>query len=144
MKPTTSSKVLVNARMENLYDLWGAERGMCCDSGVRRVEVTNAVVDIESAGLMLPRRLLVQLGLEPLGPRLVRTAVGTLPRQMYRAVRLTGRGRDCITDVTEAGDEVPVTIGREPLLMLDWAVDPKGQKLIGNPEHGGEHMLDAF
>jgi len=28
--------------------------------------------------------------------------------------------------------------------MLDFVIDLRGQKLIGNPEHGGEHMIDAF
>lgn len=31
-----------------------------------------------------------------------------------------------------------------PLEALDWVVDCQGQKLIGNPEHGGEHMADAL
>jgi hypothetical protein len=27
---------------------------------------------------------------------------------------------------------------------LDWVVDTKGQRLIGNPAHGGERGVDAF
>jgi hypothetical protein len=23
-------------------------------------------------------------------------------------------------------------------------IDPVGQKLVGNPEHGGQHMIDMF
>ena len=26
---------------------------------------------------------------------------------------------------------------------MPWGVDPKGQRLIGNPEHGGEHMIEV-
>jgi hypothetical protein len=62
----------------------------------------------------------------------------------YCAVRLTIQDRDCIVDVGEIGDEYPVLIGQIPLEALDWVVDTKGQRLIGNPEHGGEWGMDAF
>ena len=35
-------------------------------------------------------------------------------------------------------------IGQLPLEMLDFYLDPAGQRLIGNPEHGGEHVIDMF
>jgi len=35
-------------------------------------------------------------------------------------------------------------IGQAPLGLLDFVVDPKSQRLIGNPAHGGEHMMDAY
>jgi hypothetical protein len=31
-----------------------------------------------------------------------------------------------------------------PVEALDWVVDTKGQRLIGNPDHGGEWGRDAF
>ena len=46
-------------------------------------------------------------------------------------------GRDCITEVCEVPDECPVLIGQTPLELLDFVVDPVGQRLIGNPDHGG-------
>jgi hypothetical protein len=47
-------------------------------------------------------------------------------------------------DVAEIDENCPVIIGQIPLEMLDWVVDPEGQKLIGNPAHGGEQMLDMY
>ena len=41
-------------------------------------------------------------------------------------------------------DTCPVIIGYVPLELLDFVVDPKGQRLIGNPEHGGEFMFDMY
>ena len=73
-----------------------------------------------------------------------RTIAGQIPLQIYRAVRLTVQGRDCISDVAELSDEFPVLIGQIPLEMMDWVVDPKGQQLIGNPEHGGEQMIEVL
>ena len=59
-------------------------------------------------------------------------------------MRLTVEGRDCLSDVAEVPDDCPVLIGQIPLELLDFVVDPVGRRLIGNPAHGGEHMLDMF
>jgi len=59
-------------------------------------------------------------------------------------VRLIIQGREYNGDVGEVPDNCPVLIGQVPLEMLDFVVDPKSQRLIGNPAHGGEHMMDAY
>jgi predicted aspartyl protease len=131
-------KVLVAARIENLEDiLKGVEK-------VRSVEVTDALIDTGATGLLLPRRLIAQLGLSILRTRTARTIAGKVDVPMYRAVRLTVQGRDCISDVGEVGDQNSVIIGQVPLELMDWVVDLKGQRLIGNPEHGGEEMIDLL
>jgi hypothetical protein len=63
---------------------------------------------------------------------------------MYSVVRLTIQGRECSLDVGEISDDLPVLIGQIPLESLDFVVDMKGQRLIGNPAHGGEHIMDVF
>ena len=60
------------------------------------------------------------------------------------AVRLTVQDRECTVDVCEVPDDCPVLIGQVPLELLDFVVDPVNQRLIGNPEHGGEQMYDLF
>lgn len=47
-------------------------------------------------------------------------------------------------DVAESPDDCPVLVGQIPLEGLDFVVDPIGQRLVGNPEHRGEHMIDTF
>jgi hypothetical protein len=37
-----------------------------------------------------------------------------------------------------------VLIGQLPLEALDFVVDPRGRRIIGNPAHGGELMYDLF
>jgi hypothetical protein len=59
-------------------------------------------------------------------------------------VRLTVQERDCLVEVAELPDECPGLIGQIPLEALDVVVDPVGQKLVGNPDHGGEQMIDMF
>ncbi|HUY32109.1 MAG TPA: aspartyl protease family protein [Pirellulales bacterium] len=144
METPTMGKVLVTAKIENLEDLFNAKRGLLADDQVRRVEVTDALVDTGATTLLLPKRMIAALGLEPVRVREARGIGGSVPMVTYRAVRLTIQGRDCAIDVGEVSDELPVLIGQVPLELLDWVVDPKGQRLIGNPEHGGEHMMDVF
>jgi predicted aspartyl protease len=144
MGTAVMGKVIVTAKIENLEDLFDAEKGVIQREAVRSVEVHDAVVDTGATTLLVPRSLIAALGLRPLRLRQARGLGGTVPMQMYRAVRLTIQGRDCAIDVGEIGDEFPVLIGQLVLEHLDWVVDPKGQRLIGNPEHGGEQVIEVF
>ncbi|MFO0927135.1 MAG: aspartyl protease family protein [Gemmataceae bacterium] len=142
MEIATMGRVLVSVRLENLEDVYRAGQGVLPAEQVRAVEVTDALVDTGATGLLVPRRLIAQLGLSVLRTRPARTIAGNVEVPMYRAVRLTVQGRDCISDVGEIGDGFSVIIGQVPLELMDWVVDPKGQRLIGNPEYGGEQMID--
>jgi predicted aspartyl protease len=144
MGTATMGKVLVGALIENLDDLYEMRIGQRTAEQVRRVEVTDALVDKGATGLLVPKRLIQQLGLQPLRVRQARTIAGPATLSVFRGVRLTILGRDCICDVGEIADEFPIIVGQIPLESLDWVVDPKGQRLIGNPEHAGEHMMDVF
>ena len=50
----------------------------------------------------------------------------------------------CRIDVAVVPEDCPVLIGQVGLELLDFVVDPKRQRLIGNPEHGGKFMHDMF
>ena len=137
-------KVLVKAHIQNLRDLFEAEKGDRKPEDVRAVEVVDALVDTGAYMLFLPKRLIKQLGLKKFRSRRIRTAVGSGTAGVYDAVRLTIQGRECTIDVAEVPNKCPVLIGQIPLEMLDFVVDPRGQKLIGNPEHGGEHVMEMY
>jgi predicted aspartyl protease len=140
----TMGKVLVTAKIENLYDLFKAKERTILDSDIRRVEVDDALVDMGATGLSMPRRLIQQLGLEPLRMRQARTSAGPITVPIHGTVRLTIQGRDCPTEVMELADDGFVVIGRIALHAMDLVVDPSNQRLIGNPEHGGEDMLEMY
>jgi predicted aspartyl protease len=144
METPTMGKVLVTAKIENLADLFDAEKGVLSDDQVRRIEVRDAIIDTGATTLLLPKRIVAALGLKPLRTRHTRGLGGDFMLPMYGTVRLTIQGRDCPVDVGEIGDQYPVVVGQIPLEALDWVIDPKGQRLIGNPEHGGEWGVDAF
>jgi predicted aspartyl protease len=137
-------KVLVTARIENLTELYNAKQGLLKPEQVRAVEVTNALVDTAASTLSLPKRFVAQLGLLPVRSRQARTSAGITTLQVFGAVRLTVQGRNWSGDVIEVPDDCPVLIGQMPLEGLDFVVDPMGQRLIGNPEHGGEDMIELY
>jgi clan AA aspartic protease len=144
METDTMGRVTVRATIENAYDLRDAERGALPTGQVRRLEVENALVDTGATTLSVPKLLIEQLGLTPFRARRVRTSSGPRTVQVYGAARLTIEGRDCLVDVIEVSDDCPVLIGQVPLELLDLIVDPKMQRLIANPAHGGEHMYELY
>jgi predicted aspartyl protease len=137
-------KVLVAAVIENLEDRFKADAGALSPEEVRRVDVPDALVDTGAVMLSLPKRLITRLGLKPFRTRRVRTVGRIVETSIYSAARLTVEGREFTGDVAEVPDDCPVLIGQIPLEGLDFVVDPIGQRLIGNPDHGGEHMIDIL
>jgi predicted aspartyl protease len=141
---TEVGRVVVSATIEHIEDSFAAERGQLDPQNVRKVEVNDALIDTGCTVLGLPKRFIQQLQLRPVYKRPIRSATGLGETTVYAAVRLTIQDRSCSTDVFEIPDELPVLVGQVPLEQLDFVVDPKSQKLIGNPEHGGEWIVDMF
>jgi len=143
MVTATIGKVLVTATVENLNDLFAVGKGLLSGDQVRRVDVADALIDTGATGLLVPSRFVRLLGLEPLRIRPARTIAGPTPLQIYRAVRLSVQGRDCVSDVTEIPDNFLIIIGQVPLELMAWVVDLRCQRLMGNSEHGGEYMVEV-
>jgi predicted aspartyl protease len=144
MELSTMGKVIATANIQNLQDLYKVEQGVLAPDQVRSVVVSDALVDTGATMLSLPKRLVDQLGLKRYRARRVRTIAGMIDVPICEAVRLTVQNRQVTVDVAEIPDNCPVLIGQIPLEGLDFVVDPSGQKLIGNPEHGGEHIIDIL
>lgn len=137
-------RVVVRARIENLADLYCAARGLLDPEKIRSIEVDDALVDTGATMLCLPRRPIQQLGLGSGQKRLMWTAAGAVEVEICDAVKLSIQGRDCTIDVAATDDDCPVLVGQVPLELLDFVVDPKGQRLIGNPAHGGQQMFELY
>jgi predicted aspartyl protease len=144
MESDPMGRVLTEATIENMEDLWAARRGLLPPDQVRRITVDDALVDSGATALALPTRLIRQLGLTKSSQKRVRSSTGTSWVDVYEAVRLTIQGRYFTVDAMEVPDDVPVLIGQIPLEMLDLVIDLQGQRLIGNPAHGGEHILELY
>lgn len=137
-------RVLTEATIENMEDLWAAKRGLLSAEKVRRVTLSDALVDTGATLLSLPTPLIAELGLEKTGSNRVISTIGGGEAAVYSAVRLTIQGRSCTMDVMEVPDNVPVLIGQLPLEHLDLVVDLRSRTLIGNPAHGGEHVYELY
>jgi predicted aspartyl protease len=144
MELSTMGRVLTEATIENLEDLWAVKRGLMPAEQVRCLNITDALVDTGATLLTMPTRLIQQLGLSRTATKRISNFKGKTEADMYEAVRLTIQGRTCTMDVLEAPDNVPVLIGQLPLEHLDFVVDLRNRCLIGNPAHGGEHMYEVF
>jgi clan AA aspartic protease len=144
METETMGRVATEATIESLQDLNAVRLGILRPDQVRRVVVPDALVDTGATGLSLPTHIIRQLGLEKRRSKRVTSSNGVCEVAIYEAVRLTIEQWDCTVDVVEVPDEVPVLIGQVPLDLLDFVVDPRQRRLIANPAHGGEHMLEMY
>ena len=141
---TEMGRVITSATVENNTDLWDAHRGKIPAAQVRRIEITDALVDTGSTTLALPTSMIRQLGLDKSYEKVAITSGGKRTIDVYEPVRITIQGRFCTVDVMEVPDDVPPLIGQIPLEMLDLVIDPRQCRLTGNPAHGGEHVLELL
>lgn len=146
MEMATMGRVLTEATVENLEDLWAVKRGLLAPDQVRRVTIPDALVDKGATLLALPASLIQQLGLTKLNRKRVTSSLGVGETDMYGTARLTIQGRSCPIDVMELPnhENVPALVGQIPLVYLDFVVDPRARRLVGNPAHDGEQMFELF
>jgi len=137
-------RVTASVQIENVFDTYRVRQGDLMPEDIRRADVAEALVDTGATGLSLPKSMIQQLGLMPIRTRRAVTIDGIKEIATYGAVRLTLDGRDCVCDVSEISDDCPVLIGQVPLELMDFIVDPGLRKLIANPAHGGEHILELL
>lgn len=137
-------RVVVAATIENLEDVLALRRGKLAADQVRRLEVTDAVVDTGATLLSLPTRMIRELDLRPVTTKRITSSAGVGEATLFETVWLTVQGRFCAMDVLEVPDTVPVLIGQLPLEHLDFTIDMRSRTLVGNPAHGGEHMYELF
>jgi hypothetical protein len=145
VRVVSPGRLVVRAKIENLQDVYHVQDGSLSADQVRTIEVDNAVVDTRSVFLLLALPIIRQLGLRRRGTRKIRTTAGYRDADVYGPVQLTVQGRDCQVEVFESSDDRPVVIGRLVVeSMLDFVVDEAGERLIGNPAHGGEQRLEMY
>ncbi len=142
-KGTEMGKVVVQIKLQNYEDIarlaWGDT-----DRPPRTVE-TEAVIDTGAVKLYLRKLVIAQLGLRPLSEFTSLTMSNRIEtRRVFSLVDLEIMGRSGHFDVIEIPDRLPNIVGQIPLEYLDWVVDTRNRRLIGNPEHGGEWIDEAF
>jgi predicted aspartyl protease len=135
-------KVVVKIKLTNYFELELKRRKLRKDKP-RSVE-TEALVDTGATRLYLQSSLIKALGLCKEGEVESKTTNGVRRRAVFEPVRLELMGRNGAFQVVEVDDDVPNLLGQIPLEYLDFVVDPRGQKLIPNPEHGDKQMSEEY
>ena len=98
-------RVVTEALVENLEDLWAARKGAIPVEQVRRIRVSDALADTGATTLALPKRYIQQLGLQKQYEKRATSSAGAYTASVYDTVRLTIRDRTCAVDVVEVPDE---------------------------------------
>jgi len=135
-------KITVKIKLTNQVDLFARDR-LGLKRQPRELEV-EGLVDTGATRLYLRPGVINALGLEKIGEVTSRTTNGTRTRGVYDPVRLELLGRHGMFEVVDIDENVPNLLGQIPLEYLDFVVDPKGQKLIPNPEHGDKLMSEDY
>jgi len=135
-------QVIVPLKLINLSDLMLKRAG--ARKAAPRSAKVDALVDTGATGLYLKPSVIRKLGLVPVEKIVSRTTNGRVERIKFEEVRLELMGRKDSFQVVEIPEDVPNLVGQIPLESLDFVVDPRRQRLIGNPAHGGIQMTEVF
>ncbi|MDE0313747.1 MAG: retropepsin-like aspartic protease [Candidatus Poribacteria bacterium] len=127
----------------NQYDLVAVKLGVMNVEEVRRLTVTDALVDTGATGLCLPTSLIERLGLTPIKTVRARAATGIIDRILYSAVEFTILERTSLMQITDLPEGSPVLVGHMVLEHLDLCLDIK-KGLIYNPAHDGEWITEIL
>lgn len=140
---TDVGRVMVEVIVKNVDDLRAMERGERSEGEVRRVKVA-ALVDSGATFFCLPQPLIDQLGLPFNRDRQTRPVAGVMNLKVFGSARIEVQGRACDVEVLSLPGDTQPLLGQLPLEALDFWVDPVNQRLVGNPEHGGQWMAEVY
>ena len=135
-------KVTVTIKLTNLQDVY-LQRAGTRKEQPRQTDV-EALVATGATRLYLKPSVVRALGLEQSGAVSSKTSSDSVVRTRYEAVVLELMGRREVFDVVEVPEDVPNLLGQVPLEVLDLVIDPRSQRLVANPEHGGQQMIEEY
>ena len=136
-------RIIEKIKIANFLDEAQAQQGIIESDKVRRLE-TEVLVDTGATSLCLKKSLIEKLGLIPVRRKLVRTSNGEATRTVYSVATVYLRERDAQVSITELPEDCPNLLGQIPLQIMDFVVDMRNEKVIGNPEHGGQWMWEEY
>ncbi len=133
-------EVRVRVRLTNAVDEALARRGALQPDRVRTYE-TEAVVNIGAVRSAVPIQVMQQLGLESVGKRRTRFANDLVEDlDVTEPVGIEIDGRRTTEDTLVVGSEV--LIGQTVLESLDLLVDCVRQRVIPNPAHPDQPIIN--
>ena len=88
--------------------------------------------------------MIVELGLDFHRERESKAVAGTMQLMVYGNALISVDGRSCHDEVMALPEGRQVRLGQIPLEKMDWWIDLNKRRLVGNPEHGGQWMAEAY
>jgi hypothetical protein len=111
----------------------------------RKTRINNAIVDSGAILLALSTRIIDILGLKKTGKSKVNVATGIVQLGIYSAVDLEIQSRKGVFEVMELRHpKIGAVVGEIPLERLDFLIHPGINRLIPNPEHDNQLVLDQL
>lgn len=137
-------RATVEIEVMNGLDRASAEAGHAKPEDVRSAKL-NALVDTGATLLLLPHDTIQQLGVPEVRRGRSRLPDGrTVEHRIYGPIWLKVMERGAIVEAASFPGNVTPLLGQFPLELLDYHVDPKGQRLIPNPESPDMVLLDLY
>lgn len=136
-------KIIEKIKLRNLSDIALFKRGMIKKEEIRSIDL-EAQVDTGTALVCLPPDLIEKLGLDPEITKVVVTANGKAERRIFSPAEITIQDRTFSMPVMENDRTTPPLIGYLILEAMDWVIDMKTHRLIGNPAHEGKWVIDLL
>lgn len=138
-------KVLTDLKLTSLYDLRDFKLKRINEDEIKSLLINDVIVDSGASMLCLSKDIIDQLDLEFVKSAKVNTADGIVTRGIYGPVVYEIQGRSARGDVLElAHPRIHALIGQIPLEQLDFLINPAANRLVTNPEHEGELILDQL
>ncbi len=111
----------------------------------RQCQITNAIVDSGATMLSLSSDTIAKLGLKKTRTSKVNTASGIQELDIYGTVNLTIMDREGAFEVMELKHPtIKALVGQQPLELFDLLIHPGINRIIPNPEHDGQLVLDML
>ena len=136
-------KVTTRIKVQNWADIERLASGET-DQVPRSFE-GEALVDTGAVHLYLRKSVIAQLGLRPIRSWTSYTMSNrSETRRVFSHVDLEIMGRSWSFEVIELPDGLPNIVGQIQLEAMDWVIDMRTHRLMGNPDHGGNWIGEEY
>jgi len=130
--------------IRNFGDIVEESKGTITKEEIRNIQV-NGIVDTGATYVSISKKNIETLGLLFQSKVNIKTANGSTTRRTFKGAEIEMKGRTFTMDVMENDDNTPALIGYLLLEALDFAVNPKTEKVIPNPKsEDGKWYVDCY
>lgn len=137
-------KILTTLTITNRADEWATSRGIIAPEAIRRLTLTNVLVDTGATTLCLPAEAIAQLGLELLKVVQVATAAGVQTARVFQDAKLSLLDREGTFECLELPGGSDPLLGVIPLEMLGLELDLAQQTLRVLPQDSPKTYLSIY